>query len=84
MGLATAAATSSIAAMMMERTFMPADQPALLRIGETRTVSRSWAMGAPMKARPHFVPYSVPTYHLRHEMVEETQSIPVPTPAKTP
>ena len=70
--------------MITERTFMPADQPALLRMGETTMVRRSCAMGAPMKASPHLVPYSVPTYHLRQEIVDETHSMPVPTPAKMP
>ena len=83
-GFAMAAATSRQMAMMTDRIFMPTAQPAVLRTGETARVRSSWDMGAPMKARPHLVPYSVPTYHLRQEMVEETQSMPVPMPAKTP
>ena len=56
MGLATAAAISSMTAMITERSFMPMDQPAFLRTGETTMVSSSWAIGAPMKARPHLEP----------------------------
>jgi len=84
MGLAMRPATTRKTAMMTESTFMPICQPADFRIGDTTMVSRSWARGAPAKAMPQFLPYSAPTYHLRHEIVEETHSMPVPMPAKTP
>ncbi len=52
--------------------------------GLTTWARTNCAIGAPANAKPHIVAYDLPTYHLRTETVDVTQSMPVAMPPRTP